>query len=370
MSTFVVLVITVIISIGAGADLQTDKDMLEVTPQIQDGCPPLESAEYQVTVMSSISLVINGCAYINYNSSNVMRQSYSLWFDRVQHGGQCSRDQAHNLGMEHLSFYCLKKSPVLPENTNKGRMYLRLYDETSNKTGKPYQKCAMYETVNGDATTFKIAISGHTSCDGLLHMLSPSLLQMIPQFNKGSVLLLFNKTKLDVLTTPPLVDMTTTESIESIAKRYERRGYILQNFGNRPNPFRKTRRSVVQDSNKSTKVMHLFNKTKLDVLTTPPLVDMTTTESIESIAKRYERRGYILQNFGNRPNPFRKTRRSVVQDSNKSTEMAATMDKNKSRPLSMEFMQRLLQIQLRHKRSLNTTINSYSDITGYSWIQG
>lgn len=108
----------------------------------------------------------------------------------------------------------------------------------------------LYETVNGDATTFKMAISGNASCDGLLHMLSRPLLQMIPEFNKGSILLLFNKTKLDVSTTSPLVDMTTTESIESIAKRYERREYILQNFGNRPNPFRKTKRSVIQDSKK------------------------------------------------------------------------------------------------------------------------
>lgn len=108
----------------------------------------------------------------------------------------------------------------------------------------------LYETVNGDGTTFKIAISGHASCDGLLHMLSRPLLQMIPEFNKGSILLLFNKTKLDVSTTSPSVDMTTTESIESIAQRYENRRYILQNFGNRPDPFRKTRRSVVQDSNK------------------------------------------------------------------------------------------------------------------------
>lgn len=35
----------------------------------------------------------NGCASISYNSSNVMRQSYSLWFGSVQDGGQRSCDQ-------------------------------------------------------------------------------------------------------------------------------------------------------------------------------------------------------------------------------------------------------------------------------------
>ncbi|KAL5237558.1 hypothetical protein ACI65C_004968 [Semiaphis heraclei] len=86
----------------------------------------------------------------------------------------------------------------------------------------------LYEKINNHEKTLRVAISSDVSCDGLSDILYNT--QMIHQHNKGSMLLIFNKTKHDATT-------TTTESIQSISKRYERRGYILQNFGNRPNPF-------------------------------------------------------------------------------------------------------------------------------------
>jgi len=53
-----------------------------------------------------------------------------------------------------------------------------------------------------------------------------------------------------------------------------------------------------------------------------------------------------------------------------STNTSVTKDKNafERPPLSIEVMQALLKFPFRRRRS--ATSNSFSDITGYSWIQG
>ncbi|XP_025208272.1 uncharacterized protein LOC112603758 [Melanaphis sacchari] len=293
--------------------------MLKITPGIQERCPPIESEVYQVTVMSSGSSTIDGCAYINYNSSDIIQQSFSLWFGD-QHGEQRCRDHVthknYYFGMKYLHFYCLTKSLLLSEDVKNERLYIKLYDEDSNMTERSNHRCALYEMANENAATFRIAISRHDSCVGLLDVLSRPQL-MIPENNKEYIFLLFNKTKLDETTTSPVVDMTTTESIESIAKRYERRGYILQNFGNRPNPFRKTKRSaVIQDSNKSFSTQSNANDN----------VDITKTTTPMDKDKPHQRSSIVV-------------------------------------------MQQLFKLPIKRRRSFNATSNLCSDITGFSWIQ-
>jgi hypothetical protein len=66
---------------------------ITVTPKILNGCPPLESAVYQVSVTNSNTILNGGCAYINYNSSDVMRQSFSLWFTSIKNVEQRCQNQ-------------------------------------------------------------------------------------------------------------------------------------------------------------------------------------------------------------------------------------------------------------------------------------
>ncbi|XP_060845523.1 uncharacterized protein LOC132925118 [Rhopalosiphum padi] len=235
MMPIAVFMITTIISIiSGGADTQTN--LPRVTPKILNGCPSLESAVYQVSVTNSNTTLNGGCAYINYNSSGKMRQSFSLWFTSIENVEQRCQKQ----GIEYLNFYCLEKSLSPTEDTNDGRMkyeYIALYDGTPNKTGNPDHRCALYKTGNESSTTLRMAVSENDSCKGLLNILSHPKMK-IPQSKNGSMLLFFNKTRVDKFEATTLADTTTTtESIESISKRFERRGYILQNFGNRPNPF-------------------------------------------------------------------------------------------------------------------------------------
>ncbi|XP_026819853.1 uncharacterized protein LOC113558560 [Rhopalosiphum maidis] len=281
MMSIVVLIITIISSIGTRADLQTN--MFGVLPGRLSRCPPLESAEYEVTTMISLSLKIGGCAYINYNSSDIIKQSFNLWFNGVQNYVQSCRDQ----GMEHFNLYCLTKSLWLPDDANKGPTYIKLYDEAFYKGGRLDYRCALYETVDGNASAVRLAVSGNTSCHGLLHMLSHSSLipKNIPEFNEGSMLLIFNKTKLGGPITSQPID-----------KQYEK-----------------------------------------------PAVQVSDKRDGDG------KRGSVM--------------------SIDSTNTSETQDKNTSRqPLSIEVMQQLLKFQFRRRRS--ATSNSFSDITGYSWIQG
>ncbi|XP_060845471.1 uncharacterized protein LOC132925062 [Rhopalosiphum padi] len=228
-SIIVVLIITITITSG-GAKENT---LPRVAPPIYDSCPSLESAEYQVTMIDSVKSLVSGCAYISYNYSlnSVSQQSLRLWFGTVEYNSQ----SCHYQGMEYFNFYCMGKLPSPTEDTKEGRMrYIRLYDADANKAGNSDHRCALYKTGIENATTFRMAVSENTSCDGLLNILSRPKMK-IPEYNKGSMLLLFNKTRLNTLVTSPLPDTTITESMESIAISVE--GDFLQHFGNRLNQF-------------------------------------------------------------------------------------------------------------------------------------
>uniref|UniRef100_A0A2S2PBU0 Uncharacterized protein n=1 Tax=Schizaphis graminum TaxID=13262 RepID=A0A2S2PBU0_SCHGA len=229
-SIFVVLIITIITITSGGAKENT---LPRIALPLYDSCPSLESAEYQVTMIDSVKSLISGCAYISYNYSlnSVSQQSLRMWFGSVVYSSQ----SCHYQGKENFNFYCTGKLPSSTEDTKEGRMrYIRLYDADANKVGNPDHRCALYKTGIENATTFRMAVSGNTSCDGLLNILSRPKMK-ISDYNKGSMLLLFNKTRLNTLVTSPLPDTTTTESMESIAISVE--GDFLEHFGNRLNQF-------------------------------------------------------------------------------------------------------------------------------------
>lgn len=50
-----------------------------------EGCPYVEDDEYTVTVKGSVSSLKGGCAYIHYNASDKLPQTYSLWFGNSHH---------------------------------------------------------------------------------------------------------------------------------------------------------------------------------------------------------------------------------------------------------------------------------------------
>lgn len=54
----------------------------------------------------------------------------------------------------------------------------------------------LFEAVNGNLNSFRIAVSENISCNGLFDVLYPP--QMIPETNKGSMLLLFNRKQVDL----------------------------------------------------------------------------------------------------------------------------------------------------------------------------
>ncbi|XP_050061707.1 uncharacterized protein LOC126551716 [Aphis gossypii] len=132
-------------------------------------CPSLIAAEYEVTVLNSVSALIAGCAYITYSSSILIQQSYLMWFGSKEERGQ----DCYNPNLEYYRFNCLTKDLVLYKDTIEGLMYLRLYQDDYNKTGTPDYKCALYETINGNRTSFRFAISPNTTCNGLIDVLYP-----------------------------------------------------------------------------------------------------------------------------------------------------------------------------------------------------
>lgn len=46
-------------------------------------------------------------------------------------------------GMEYFNFHCLSKSPSASEDIRKGRMYIRIYAEGTNKAGGRDRRCAV-----------------------------------------------------------------------------------------------------------------------------------------------------------------------------------------------------------------------------------
>ncbi|KAE9543367.1 hypothetical protein AGLY_002167 [Aphis glycines] len=156
-------------------------------------CPSLIAAEYEVTVLNSVSALIAGCAYITYSSSILIQQSYLMWFGSKEERGQ----DCYNPNLEYFRYNCLTKDLVLYKDTIEGLMYLRLYQDDYNKTGTPDYKCALYEAINGNRTSFRFAISPNTTCKGLIDVLYPPRDMLFSDSNPGAVLLSFNRKNVD-----------------------------------------------------------------------------------------------------------------------------------------------------------------------------
>ncbi|XP_003241395.1 uncharacterized protein LOC100576025 [Acyrthosiphon pisum] len=252
MTSIVVLIIsifTIIAVTGEAVDLQTDKNLTEVTSEME-GCPYLDNAEYKVTVKGSVSTLNGGCGFINYNSSDINPQTFSLWFGNRYHTAKNCRDNA----IEYFRFYCLSKSPSPSEDIRKGLMYIKLYDDAFHKVERRNRRCAVYDKTDGNdyVTTLRVAVSSNDSCDGLFDILEHP--EKIRLHKKGAMLLIFSRIRPDAPLTPAATT-TTTESIQSIYNQYERRGYSLQNYDNQPYLFWKTKATEIQDSDKREQQM-------------------------------------------------------------------------------------------------------------------
>ncbi|KAE9543366.1 hypothetical protein AGLY_002166 [Aphis glycines] len=221
-------------------------------------CPSLIAAEYEVTVLNSVSALIAGCAYITYSSSILIQQSYLMWFGSKEERGQDCYNPSfisyttklslskhkkihmlqratnkisitvpienyklqnilysnfneyashiyfssnlktiNSLDLEYFRYNCLTKDLVLYKDTIEGLMYLRLYQDDYNKTGTPDYKCALYEAINGNRTSFRFAISPNTTCKGLIDVLYPPRDMLFSDSNPGAVLLSFNRKNVD-----------------------------------------------------------------------------------------------------------------------------------------------------------------------------
>ncbi|XP_022162930.1 uncharacterized protein LOC111028548 isoform X2 [Myzus persicae] len=207
---------------GETVNLKTEKDMAE-TPE---GCPYVEDDEYTVTVKGSVSSLKGGCAYIHYNASDKLPQTYSLWFGNSHH----DRPHCSNNGIIYFNFHCISNSPSPSADISKGRMYINkvwLFDE-NNKTED--RRCAFYEKIKYSDTTLRMAISKTVSCDGLADLLYDP--NMSPRDTKGSLLMIFNSTR--------PYSLTATKRIQSTSTWYQNRWSILQNLTNLQNPFWRT----------------------------------------------------------------------------------------------------------------------------------
>ncbi|CAH1733036.1 unnamed protein product [Aphis gossypii] len=68
-------------------------------------CPSLRAAEYEVTVLNSVSALIAGCAYITYSSSILIQQSYLMWFGSKEEKGQ----DCYNPNLEYFRYKLFNK---------------------------------------------------------------------------------------------------------------------------------------------------------------------------------------------------------------------------------------------------------------------
>ncbi|XP_026819307.1 uncharacterized protein LOC113557969 [Rhopalosiphum maidis] len=197
MKSIVVLALIIIslmfdVAVNSSLDEEVN-EVMEVPPGIQGKCPSQSgySEYYQVTVMTSNTSLVSGCAYIQFNIVNSKRQSFSLWLSKLPRTGK--RCQEHNYtDMEHYHFNCLLKPPSPSDDAHKGRVYVRLYGPATKTPGKVNVKCAMYENVKGNATMFRMAISSNVKCDGLSELLFDSK-PVMPESNNGSILLRLNR---------------------------------------------------------------------------------------------------------------------------------------------------------------------------------
>ncbi|KAL5238884.1 hypothetical protein ACI65C_006294 [Semiaphis heraclei] len=181
-----VSIITIIIAIPgklAAVSRPDESDVLHVPIGSLGKCPThnITSEYYQITVLGSITQLVGGCAYIQHNPNEVKRQSFSLWISKFKSHAQRCREKNY-IDMEHYHFNCLIKPPSSLDDFNKRYTSVSLYPViTSHQKDahKIHSKCAMYDVIKGDATMFRMAISGNSSCAGLLDLLTyPNLMNL------------------------------------------------------------------------------------------------------------------------------------------------------------------------------------------------
>ncbi|KAE9524198.1 hypothetical protein AGLY_015443 [Aphis glycines] len=188
-SITVMFIITIIAFTIRGAEITTtEKDLTTISPGILYRCPALVSTEYQVTLVNSDTVSTTGCAYLMYTEGYVIEQSYMVWIGTEEYEGE----DCHDLRMKYYSFSCLTKNLVLTKDRYEGLMLLRIYEDDYNKTGTPAYKCALYEELSANRSSFRFAISQNASCKGLLDVLSPPPNTMFTEFNTGATLITFN----------------------------------------------------------------------------------------------------------------------------------------------------------------------------------
>ncbi|CAI6357244.1 unnamed protein product [Macrosiphum euphorbiae] len=237
----IVTTITIVSITGDAVDLHTDRELVEM-----EGCPYIENGEHLVTVKGAVSALISGCGYIHYNSSNFVPQTYSLWFENMHRiGPHCTTH-----GREYFHFYCVSRPPSPSADIKKGRMFISKvwpYDEADKNTET--HRCALYEKIDEDNNpTLRVAISKGTSCNGLSDMIQHP--EVIPWDINGNLLMVF-------YTNISATDITSTKAKQLISKRYQGRGYIPQNFGNRSNTFHRKIRETKDDDKRIRRALQM-----------------------------------------------------------------------------------------------------------------
>ncbi|KAF0752242.1 Uncharacterized protein FWK35_00034196 [Aphis craccivora] len=194
-SIIVMFIITIIAFTIRGAEITiTEKDLTTTSQGILYRCPALISTEYQVTLVNSVTVSTTGCAYLMYTEGDVIKQSYMVWFGTEEYGGE----DCHDLRMSYYSFSCLTKNLVLTKDRYEGLMLLRIREEDYNESGTSDYKCALYEGLSANRSSFRFAISQNASCTGLLDVLYPPPNMMFTEFNKEATLITFNSKQANV----------------------------------------------------------------------------------------------------------------------------------------------------------------------------
>ncbi|XP_003240893.1 uncharacterized protein LOC100568548 [Acyrthosiphon pisum] len=186
----VILSIFAILIISSEAATIRDYDEFPGSNIIKGTCPAigLTAAEYRVTVITetrSESMDIGGCASIDLQSPDVTKNSFNMWIGSLKNGMQRCRED----DMEQFNFTCVS----LPQSEDfmKGIMFAQILGRVNTKGSK--QRCAIHDMVKGNATMFRIAVSGNDSCHGLADLLQSNLQTTIPD---GATVLQLNRIRL------------------------------------------------------------------------------------------------------------------------------------------------------------------------------
>lgn len=201
MRSKVVLMMSIVTIIAIPGKLAVSRpdesDVLHVPTGSLGRCPPhnITSEYFQITVLRSMTpMLIGGCAYIQHNPNEMKRQSFSLWIGNFKNPSKHCCEKNY-INMEHYHFNCLIKPPSSFDDYNKRHTSVSLYQViTSHQTEarKVHSKCAMYNVIKGNDTMFRMAISGNSSCTGLLDLLTHPK-PIYPNDKDGYMFLRFNK---------------------------------------------------------------------------------------------------------------------------------------------------------------------------------